>query len=109
LKEFIQLNELNYPTVPEEEFKELQSVLLGLVYRQSGSQGSSPTFFKVPFTEALDLVRGRKVFVRGGMCYVPDTEMLSLVSWIFKSMLTQNLVLTNKVNQNMRLVTMVDA
>ena len=54
-------------------------------------------FFQVPFVEALDLVRQRKVHVSGGFCFVPDTEMVTLVAWIFKSLLSQALLVTKNM------------
>merc|ERR1719323_2340963 len=71
----------------------------------------SSTYFKVHFTEALDLVRGRRVHVEGGFCFVPETEMLSLVAHIFRQHLAQALVYTNKIlpglNEDERIVQVV--
>merc|ERR1719323_2361265 len=71
----------------------------------------SSTYFKVHFTEALDLVRGRRVHVEGGFCFVPETEMLSLVAHIFRQHLAQALVYTNKIlpglNEHERIVQVV--
>ena len=51
----------------------------------------------MPFVEALDLVRQRKVHVTNGYCLVPDTEMVTLVAWIFKSLLSQALLVTKNM------------
>ena len=41
-------------------------------------------FYKVKFTEALDLVRSRKVFIYEGQCYVPiGNVQLFFTSWQF--------------------------
>lgn len=100
LKEFIESNELHYTPVSEEELDGLRPLLMNLAFRQAGKEGPS-SFYKVPFTEALDLVRTRKVYVSKGFCYVPDTEIVILVSWIFKSLLQQGLLLTYKVLPNL--------
>ena len=93
LQEFIVANGLEYNSV---EMKSLREHDPTLAENLSSMFARSSTYFKVHFTEALDLVRDRKVYVEGGFCYVPESEMLSLVSHIFKQHLTQALVFTNK-------------
>ena len=94
LQEFIAANGLHYNSV---ELKSLREQDPALAENLSSMFARSSTYFKVHFTEALDLVRGRKVHVEGGFCFVPETEMLSLVAHIFRQHLTQALVFTNKV------------
>eukprot|EP00731_Ephydatia_muelleri_P031863 Em0023g370a len=55
-------------------------------------------FFKVPFTEMLDLVRSRRVVVKQGYAYVPckETEMISsLVCNKFRARLSEELLKTS--------------
>ncbi len=111
LRDFIDAYDLSYEPVPEDEMKKYGAVLEGLVFGggvSGGGVGRSRSFYKVPFTEALDLVRSRKVLVVGGFCYVPDSEMVTLVAWIFKSLLTQALLFANKMlpalNEDERMV-----
>ena len=93
LQEFIGANGLEYNSV---EMKSLREHDPMLAENLSSMFVKSSTYFKVHFTEALDLVRGKKVYVEGGFCFVPESDMLSLVSHIFKQHLTQALVFTNK-------------
>jgi len=58
-------------------------------------------FFKVRFTEALDLVRTRKVYLYQGQCFVPISDIQYLVTFQFKSLLTQNVALTSKMLPNL--------
>ena len=62
---------------------------------------SKKEFFKVRFTEALDLVRGRKVFLRGGECYVPISDLQHLLVFKFKSLLTLNVANLAKILPNL--------
>ena len=62
---------------------------------------SKKEFFKVRFTEALDLVRGRKVFIRGGECYVPISDLQHLLVFKFKSLLTLNVANLAKILPNL--------
>ena len=62
---------------------------------------SKKEFFKVRFTEALDLVRSRKVFIRGGECYVPISDLQHLLVFKFKSLLTLNVANLAKILPNL--------
>ena len=70
-------------------------------YHDNEASVSNMSYFKVHFTEALDLVRKRSVLVSNGFCYVPETEMRTLLHFMFKSLLTQNLALTAKTLPNL--------
>ncbi|PWN48323.1 DNA primase large subunit [Violaceomyces palustris] len=56
----------------------------------------SETFFKVHWTRVTDLVERRRVFVRGGVAWVPMKEQSSLVLAEFQSRLSRDLELTAK-------------
>lgn len=45
-------------------------------------------YYKVPFTEALDLVRHRKVYLQAGYAYVPNDELVSIITAMFRSHLS---------------------
>ena len=70
-------------------------------YHDNETSVNNMSYFKVHFTEALDLVRKRSVLVYNGFCYVPETEMRTLLHFMFKSLLTQNLALTAKTLPNL--------
>ena len=46
---------------------------------------------QVPFTEALDLVQKRKVYLRKGMAYVPYDDMISILLAVYRTHLSQAL------------------
>ncbi|CAG0915717.1 unnamed protein product [Notodromas monacha] len=50
-------------------------------------------FYKVPFYEALELVRSRKAYLEGGMAYVADQDLNSIILQTFKSRLNRALAL----------------
>jgi DNA primase large subunit len=58
-------------------------------------------FYKVNFTDALDLVKTRKVFIKKGICFVPAGDLQHLLTFQFKSLLTQNVALTAKILPNL--------
>lgn len=93
---------VKFTEVPKEEQAEMMdNLLFHDNFGSSGSGSSKGKFFRVPFTDALELVRTRKVFVRGGDCFVPQDEMVTLVTWLFKSTLNKALVYTSKILPNL--------
>ena len=77
------------------------STAFGTKKSASEEEISKKEFFKVRFTEALDLVRGRKVFIRGGECYVPISDLQHLLVFKFKSLLTLNVANLAKILPNL--------
>jgi DNA primase large subunit len=98
LNDFIKANGLNYHAV---ELKSIRETDPTLADNLNSLYVKSSTYYKVHFTEALDLVRKRTVYVEGGFCFVPESEMVSLVAHIFKTHLAQALVFTNKILPNL--------
>jgi len=103
IADFMAIHDLSFAVVADAEKAALRDDLnaaLKSTYSQN-SNVDSLAFYKVHFTEALDLVRKRSVLVRNGMCFVPDTEMSTLLAFMFKSLLTQNLAYTAKILPNL--------
>ena len=50
--------------------------------------------FQVHFTEALDLVQKRKVYVHKGHAYVPYDEMVSILLSVYRTHLSQALAVS---------------
>lgn len=59
--------------------------------------GNNNNIYRVPFTQALDLVQHRQVFVKKGMAFIPETRLLSLVTARFRTNLSRQLVLLSAV------------
>ena len=49
-------------------------------------------YYRVPFTQALDLVRSRSVLLRGGFAFVPRQRMVTALVARFRSYLSESLV-----------------
>lgn len=96
ISNFMKINDLRYVDVDEDEMSRLSSQLSAVTF---GSESSS--FYKVHFTEALDLVRSRRVYLENGIAYVPDSEMKTLLTSHFKNLLSRNLALTTKTLPNL--------
>lgn len=53
------------------------------------------TYYKIPFTQALDLVAKRQCYVANGMAYVPLPKIISILTAQFRVALSKSLVLTS--------------
>ncbi len=62
---------------------------------ESSSHGNR--IYRVPFTQALDLIQHRQVFVRAGQAYIPESKLLTLVTAKFRATLSRQLVLLSSV------------
>ncbi len=120
LSSFTENNGLTFHEVKMEELKEelpkkelLEELLNGLLDTYNSQKFvkemilstddlfAKHKFYKVHFTEALDLVRGRKVFIKDGQCYVPQADLQHLLTYMFKSLLTHNVAMTAKILPNL--------
>lgn len=52
---------------------------------------------KVPFQDALDLVRTRKVYLLAGNAYIPHHEIVTIVLNDFRTRLSKALAVSNKI------------
>jgi len=60
--------------------------------------------FQVPFTQLFDLVRVRRVYLQGGLAYVPRDDMISILLTHYRSLLSQSLsVSVLFCNENIRI------
>ncbi|PVD23016.1 hypothetical protein C0Q70_16277 [Pomacea canaliculata] len=91
---FLEINNLGYKPIDTEEQKE---VLVNL----QDSEGKEALaienvqHYKVPFTEALDLVRSRRVYVHHGFAYVPQDDLVSILLTLFRMQLSHSLAVSN--------------
>lgn len=49
---------------------------------------------KVPFQDALDLVRSRKVYLKGGYAYIPHQDIVTIVLNDFRTRLSKALAVS---------------
>ncbi|XP_062578501.1 DNA primase large subunit-like [Saccostrea cucullata] len=94
-QKFLQDNSLDYNPISEEEKNKVLQDLIASAGKNS-STADTVEYFKVPFTEVLDLVRGRKVFLHKGFAYVPKDDMISILITHYRAHLSQQLALTSR-------------
>lgn len=94
------IEKANGPVVKPIPPKDLESIRAELdavargPNRQKGDAGTR--YYKVPFEEVPALVRHRKVYLRDGVAYVPESNVLDIVLAQFRSKLNQGMMMANK-------------
>jgi DNA primase large subunit len=96
VRAFLDDNKLRYERIDETEFLKIRGDLLRCwsSYEPqylSEAQLSASQFYCVPFEEALELVQHRKVLLRGGVAYVMEDDLVSIVLAQFRSQLSEDL------------------
>ncbi|KWU42976.1 DNA primase, large subunit [Rhodotorula sp. JG-1b] len=92
-RSFVESLNFGWEKVSKEEQISLTSALMAA----SGLKDlHNESFFKVEWTKVTDLVAQRKVLLRGGKAYVPQSQEYSLVAAEFSSRLQRGLELTAK-------------
>ncbi|XP_017268330.1 DNA primase large subunit [Kryptolebias marmoratus] len=92
--EFLHKNNLQYDAISVEEKKNLKDNLVSSSYAVSGIKVELEEFYKVPFQDALDLVRTRKVYLKDGFAYIPHQDIVTIVLNDFRTRLSKALALT---------------
>lgn len=79
IADFLRHNRLNYTPLTADE---ISAVKDGLYESTAGNNlvVERLDFYKVPFTEVLDLVRQRRCYVRAGYAYVSTKEFISVMA-----------------------------
>ncbi|KAI5617452.1 DNA primase large subunit [Silurus asotus] len=80
-------------TINADEKNNLKEQLINSSYAVSGITILEQDFYKVPFQDALDLVRTRKVFLKGGYAYIPHQDIVAIVLNDFRTKLSKALAL----------------
>ncbi|XP_050426072.1 uncharacterized protein LOC126836575 [Adelges cooleyi] len=84
---FLSTNDTNYSAVNEEEYKLMIENMSSFT-----TSSSNNDYFKVRWTQVLDLIRNRKVFLHNGFAYVIQTDVISGICQTYRSELSQELI-----------------
>lgn len=93
---FLDDNGIKFPPISKAEKLKLRSQLTSAEGNISIAQYESLEFFKVPFTEVVNLVARRKVFLQGGFAYVSGDKVSSIAVERFRASLSKSLCLVSK-------------
>jgi len=94
VNQFLIKQKLHFTPIDQDEKNEVLQHLKECLVSKDIESVDSLDFYKVPFTDVLDLVRVRKVYLKCGFAYVPHPEIVSIVLGIFRSQLSLALSVT---------------
>jgi len=98
---FMEQSGLAYDMVSKEDVLRLKAQLQAVpIFSQQPGYGQGghtvevtrTQFFRIPFTQALDLVAHRQVFLEAGFAYVPVERLVSIIVARFRSSLSRGLL-----------------
>ncbi|XP_043648643.1 DNA primase large subunit [Drosophila teissieri] len=79
VKQFLEANGFEIHPLSEAQKNEVKDGLYESTAGQSVAKIELLDFYKVPFTQVLDLVRGRRCYLKAGFAYVNTHDLVSLV------------------------------
>ena len=88
IPQFLVANALKFEIVSDSELAEREQLIRDASVINKGKL----LVYRVPFVEALELVRSRRVYVEAGLAYVPHTELVSILTGMFRSHLSRALI-----------------
>ncbi|CAH3160276.1 unnamed protein product [Porites lobata] len=91
---FLSDNGLKYEPITNEEREARKEELMNSGFNLTSDKVLNTDYFKVPFEDALELVRSRKVYLENGSAYVPRDDLVSLVANEFRVQLSRALAMT---------------
>ncbi|KAL9900739.1 DNA primase subunit 2 [Glossina fuscipes fuscipes] len=107
IKHFIKLHQLNYMPLSQEEKQSLKEDLIESTVGYSAALVETLDFYKVPFTQVLDLVRTRRCLVHRGYCYITIHDVISIAASKQQELIENGLdcvkLLINEVDTDERL------
>ncbi|XP_068143313.1 DNA primase large subunit [Drosophila tropicalis] len=79
IKQFLETNNFHFQPLTESQKDEIKDGLYESTAGQSVTKIELLDFYKVPFTQVLDLVRGRRCYLNAGYAYVNTHDLVSIV------------------------------
>uniref|UniRef100_A0A7S3C2H3 DNA primase large subunit C-terminal domain-containing protein n=1 Tax=Haptolina ericina TaxID=156174 RepID=A0A7S3C2H3_9EUKA len=82
---------LKYEAISRDEAHFLEKDLENTLKARRETESLKQDHYKVPFEDVLDLVRQRRVFLKGGFAYVPASDLVSIVTTRVRAHLSKQL------------------
>ncbi|KAI5721708.1 hypothetical protein M8J77_024552 [Diaphorina citri] len=87
---FLKSNDFCYMSISDEETSGLLNISNGLIDK-------SKDYYKVPFTEVLDLISKRRIFVHKGFGYITSQDIISVIATQYRSFISKQLMLCSNL------------
>eukprot|EP00569_Conticribra_weissflogii_P004614 CAMPEP_0171334390 /NCGR_PEP_ID=MMETSP0878-20121228/4619_1 /TAXON_ID=67004 /ORGANISM="Thalassiosira weissflogii, Strain CCMP1336" /LENGTH=479 /DNA_ID=CAMNT_0011835463 /DNA_START=156 /DNA_END=1594 /DNA_ORIENTATION=- len=97
LRDFLERNEFDLDRVTRDEKERLRQNLQSIPGSPNPMEFNVTEYCKVPFVQALELVKKRECYVEKGFAYVPLPNIVSIVCEKFRASLSKSLALASQV------------
>ncbi|KAI0981887.1 hypothetical protein GJ496_006243 [Pomphorhynchus laevis] len=97
-KMFLKLNNIYFLQVSEKEKSTLIDNIVSSCISMNVQRVFDTVFYKIPFTDVLDLVRSRRVFIKRGIAYVAASDMISIITNDFRMRLSHSLAILSRTS-----------
>ncbi|KAL6090569.1 hypothetical protein STEG23_009418, partial [Scotinomys teguina] len=94
VQNFLQDSHLHFEAISDEEKILREQDIIASSPSLSGVKWESESVYKIPFADALDLFKGRKVYLEDGLAYVPLKDIVAIILNEFRATLSKALALT---------------
>lgn len=91
LNRWLANNGLHYEAISRSERDEIASELEAMARCRREEYSSQQEYYKVRFEEVVDLIRQRRVYLRAGYAYVPQTDLVSIIATRVRAFLSKQL------------------
>ena len=84
-------NGLRYEAISRDERESIKDKLVEMAKCRREEFSEHAEYYKVRFEEVVDLIRQRRVFLRAGYAYVPQSDLVSIVATRVRAFLSKQL------------------
>ncbi|XP_023376128.1 DNA primase large subunit isoform X3 [Pteropus medius] len=91
IQDFLKDSHLHFEAIKDEEKTLREKEIIASSPSLSGTKWELESVYKIPFADALDLFRGRKVYLEDGFAYVPLKDIVAIVLNEFRTKLSKAL------------------
>lgn len=96
IKRFLEINKLDYQPITPAEKDDLREGLNDSSRNYGAERVEREEFYRVPFTEVPDLVRGRRCYIKKGFAYVISSDFVSIVAGLHEACIDDGLIAVTK-------------
>lgn len=82
IEKLLSMHTLDCQQLAQEEKDEIREELRSSTFKVSNIDAME--FYKVPFQKVTDLIKSRRVYVSGGIAYIPQSDLMSLFVTYFR-------------------------
>ncbi|XP_057411601.1 DNA primase large subunit isoform X1 [Balaenoptera acutorostrata] len=96
IQSFLKDSHLQFEAISDEEKTLREQDIMASSHSLGGVQLELESVYKIPFADALDLFRGRKVYLENGFAYVPLKDIVAIILNEFRTKLSKALAKIQK-------------